>query len=146
MYFVIYIKRYYRYRFRYRYFFCWFSGLGLRSATFWRMKRTRNWRILTSSSSLHQWSNTPGLLEKKKNTEERNDRTGPSSRTPCRRTESKIRFMYSQKRNCLASFPVPTFMYLWVIYIFPGSVFSKIGRQILGINKSLTDTWMWKLI
>ncbi len=64
MYFVIYIKRYYRYRFRYHYFFL-FSGLVLSSAIFWRTKWTRTWRILTSSSSLHQWSNTPGLLERK---------------------------------------------------------------------------------
>ncbi len=61
----------------------------------------------------------------------------------------KIRFMYSQKWNCAALFPIPMFMYLWVIYILPGSVCltgcSKIGRQILRIYKSLTDTWMWKL-
>ncbi len=35
------------------------------------------------------------------------------------------------------------------IYILPGSVSlfgcSKIGRPTLGIYKSLTDTWMWKL-
>ncbi len=62
-------------------------------------------------------------------------------------TVPKIRFMYSQKWNCAALFPIPTFMCLWA-YIFLGSVcicgFSKTGRPILGIYKSLTDTWMWK--
>ncbi len=60
-----------------------------------------------------------------------------------------MRFMYFQKWNCVALFPIPTFMYLWPIYIFPASVClfgcSKIGRCILEIYKSLTDTWMWKL-
>jgi hypothetical protein len=41
----------------------------------------------------------------------------------------------SQKRNCSASFPIPRFMDLSVI-----SICSNIGRQILGIYKSLTDT------
>ncbi len=64
-------------------------------------------------------------------------------------TEPKIWFMNSQKWNCSALFPIPTFMYLWAIYIFPGSVSlfgcNKIGRQFLGIYESLTDTWMLKL-
>ncbi len=59
---------------------------------------------------------------------------------PCHRTVPKIRIMYSQKLNWAASFPIPTFMYLWKFYI-PGSVClfgsSKIGRPI-------TDTWMWE--
>ncbi len=48
-----------------------------------------------------------------------------------------------------ASLPIPTFMYLWAIYMLPRSVHlfycSKIGGPIVGINKSLTDTWMQEL-
>ncbi len=65
-------------------------------------------------------------------------------------------FMYSQKWNfyfqnrilmfCLA---VPTLIYLWEIYIFPGSVCLFCCREIpgpvLGIYISLSDTWMWNL-
>jgi hypothetical protein len=57
--------------------------------------------------------------------------------------------MYSQKRNCSASVPVSTWSCLWEIHIFPGlaHIFfcSRIGRPVIGIYKSLTDTWMWKL-
>ncbi len=66
-------------------------------------------------------------------------------------------FMYSQKWNCyfqnriiiMFCLPVPTLIYLWEIYIVPGSVCLFCCREIcgpiLGIYKSLTDTWMWKL-
>ena len=68
-------------------------------------------------------------------------------------TVPKIGFMYSQKWNCaprhfqnriiMFCLPISTFMYLWAIYIFPGSAClfccSQIGRPILGIYKSLTD-------
>ncbi len=64
-------------------------------------------------------------------------------------------FMYSQKWNCylqnriiMFCLPVPSLIYVWEI-IFPGSVClfccRKICGPILGIYKSLTDTWMWKL-
>jgi len=62
-------------------------------------------------------------------------------------TIQKIRNKYSQKRNCRASVPMSTFICLWAIYIFPRLVClfcgRKICRSILGIYKSLTDTWMW---
>ncbi len=65
-------------------------------------------------------------------------------------TAPKTQFMWSQKWNCAASFPFLTFMYLWAIFIFPELVClfgcSKIGRPVLGIYKSFTDTWMWKLV
>ncbi len=62
-------------------------------------------------------------------------------------------FMYYHKWNCyfqnrmiMFSLQDPTLLYLWEIYIFPGSIClfccREICGQILGTYKSLTDTWM----
>jgi hypothetical protein len=57
--------------------------------------------------------------------------------------------LYFQNRTMMFSLPVPTLIYLWEIYIIPGwaCLFCcrKICGPILGIYKSLTDAWMWKL-
>ncbi len=63
-------------------------------------------------------------------------------------TATKIPFMYSFSGNSAASAPISTFVCLWAIYIVPGSVYicpPENSRPIMGICKSLTDVWMWKL-
>jgi hypothetical protein len=51
------------------------------------------------------------------------------------------------KRNCTTSVPISPYMCLWAIYIYISMIrstfsCSRIGRLILGMHKSLTDTWM----
>jgi hypothetical protein len=59
---------------------------------------------------------------------------------------TKTPFVYSFSESCAGSVPISTFMCLWPIYIFPGSVHifgcSKIDRPILEIYESLTDIWV----
>jgi hypothetical protein len=50
---------------------------------------------------------------------------------------------YFQYRILMFCLPIFTFIYLWAIYIFPGSVCIQIGRPILGIYKPLKDLWMY---
>ncbi len=57
--------------------------------------------------------------------------------------------IYSQKRNCAATVPFPTFIFLCAICLFPRSVrifcCRKIGGPITGIYKSLTKCGYWGL-
>ncbi len=67
----------------------------------------------------------------------------------CKGTIPKIRNKYSQERNCAATVPIPKFIFLCAIYIFLWSVClfcsRKKGGPNVGLYRSRTDTWMWKL-
>jgi hypothetical protein len=70
----------------------------------------------------------------------------------CKEQILKIRNKYLQKRNCAATVTISTFMCLWAMYIPPQPICLFFCRKILyvcgpilGIYKSLTATWMWKL-
>ncbi len=78
------------------------------------------------------------------------------SKRHCKDTMPKFRSKYSQKWNCAATVqctvPIPTFMFLWAIYIFPWSVCLFCSRKIsgpnVGIYRSITHThecgnWDW---
>jgi len=70
----------------------------------------------------------------------------------CKDTIPKTRNKYSQERNCAATVPIPTSMFLWAIYMYiffwSVSLFCcrKIGGPNVGIYRSLTlGTRRWKL-
>ncbi len=68
----------------------------------------------------------------------------------CKEKMPKIWSKYSQKRNIRASVPISTFMCLSVSELYIPTMelpflLEEICGPILGIYKSLTDTWMWKL-
>ncbi len=73
------------------------------------------------------------------------------ARKPELSTSTKIPFMSSFYGNCVASFPISTFMCLWAIYIFPPSICLFCCRKYVDrswdyINRSQTHecgNWEW---
>jgi hypothetical protein len=70
-------------------------------------------------------------------------------RAHCKDKMPKIWNKYSQKRNIGASVPISTFICLWANLYIPTMelpfLLEEICGPILGIYKSLIDTWMWRL-
>ncbi len=67
------------------------------------------------------------------------------------RTVTKIPVMFSFSGNCGASIPISTTftfcerLIQYIPRIGPNISCCRIGTSIVGIYKSLTDTWLWKL-
>ncbi len=126
----------------------WFCDIALQLQPMWRYShcsyRSSNDRWIIASnlqkySFLFPYSNFLAVHGRRE--------TSPVI-THCKEKIPKFRNKYSQNRNTGVIVPISSYMRLWVIYIFPRSVClfcwrKYICRPILGLYKSLTDTWMW---